>query len=226
MRQDSGAYPQKVLTVNDTQETEQRGKTPSGSPEAKKTDPQQAKKKSTSIEAQSWKRRIVKWLAVSAVVLMALFFSVRWVGTTTYRGTVQRVYEKGAEYRVEFAELGGSVRVVGNSEIRFPYLKVNTADVHAELNRLSETGDIIDIRVWGLRQAWFDMFPNVVDIEFVRSDSDRRRAKAEKIADEVMKALTKREVLKGGEDVRADVIGAIEKGMRAPEIVEKTQDKK
>ncbi len=168
---------------------------------------------------RSLRSRILTALALFFGLLLLLFFAYRWAGTSTYRGTVQRVYEKGLEYRVEFTTLEGEVRVIGNAEIRFPYFKLDTADVHANLNRLSLTGDVVDLKVWGFRQAWFDMFPNVVDVTFVRSDSDRNRARAERIADAVIEKLSSKGILKGGEGLRPDIIEAVEGAIQSPVVV-------
>lgn len=138
------------------------------------------------------------------------------MGTTTYRGKVQRVYEKGIEYRVEFADLEGEVHVIGNQEITFPYIKMDTADLHAALNRMSATGDIVDLRVWGFRQAWFSMFPNAIDVEFVRTDAEQLEARAGRIADEVLEELRGKSVLKGGDKVRPMVLDAVKRGMKVP----------
>lgn len=151
---------------------------------------------STETQPKSVKRFLIKWSLILVAVLLCSFFLYRAAGTSRYQGTVQRVYEKEAEYRVEFAELSGKVRVIGNSEVRFPYFKTNTADLHAELNRLATTGDIVEIRVWGFRHSWFSMFPNVINVKFVYSAKKRAEEKAEAIADAVMAALANRDALK------------------------------
>ncbi len=165
---------------------------------------------------RSWKARIITWLVLLLLFLLLAFFFIRWAGTTTYRGKVQRVYEKGIEYRVEFADLEGRVHVIGNEEIKFPYIKMDTADLHAALNRLSTTGDIVDLRVWGFRQAWFSMFPNAIDVEFVRSDAEQLSARAGRITDEVLEELRLKGVLKGGDEVRPMVLNAVKRGMKVP----------
>jgi hypothetical protein len=170
----------------------------------------------------SWKQRILVSLFLFVFACVLGVFLIRWIGSTTLRGTIQRTYEKQAEYRVEFAELDGTIHVVGNQEIHFPFFKVDTADVQAELNHMKHTGDVVDLKVWGLRIPWFSLFPNVVDLTFVRSDSDRRRAEASRIADEVLEALRQRGILKGGDDVRDDVIQAIERGLEKPNKDTKT----
>jgi hypothetical protein len=143
-------------------------------------------------------------------VLLACFVLYRWGGTSHYRGTVQRVYEKGAEYRVEFTQLSGKVRVIGNAEMRFPYFKTNTADLHAELNRLARTGDVVDIRVWGFRQSWLSMFPNVVDVNFVYSAEKRAHQHAEAVADAVIATLANRDALKNNDQAtRAAIVEAV-----------------
>lgn len=163
----------------------------------------------------SWKRRFLIWFSLLVFAFGLAFLTLRWAGSTTLRGTVQRVYEKEAEYRIEFTELDGTIHVVGNQEIHFPYFKVDTADVQAQLNRMSRTGDIIDIKVWGLRIPWFSVFPNIVDMEFIRSDSEQRKVQAERIADGVLAVLTQRGVLKGGESVREEVVQAVTRALES-----------
>jgi Protein of unknown function (DUF1523) len=165
---------------------------------------------------RSFKSRMLTRLALLTLFLMVAFFMIRWVGTSTYRGKVQRVYEQGIEYRVEFTDLDGGVHVIGNTEIKFPYFKLDTADLHAHLNRLSTTGDIVDIRVWGFRQSWFSIFPNAIDVTFVRSDTEQQEARAGRITDEVLQALSAKGVLKGGDEVRPAVLDAVKRGMKVP----------
>lgn len=161
-------------------------------------------------QKRSFKRSFLKWSAVVLACLMVAFFFYRWAGTSHYKGTIQRVYEKEAEYRVEFTDLEGRVRVVGNRESRFPYFKVETADLHAELNRLANTGDLVEITVWGFRQAWFSMFPNVIEVEFLQSRKERERKRAERVAEAVLDVLTQRDALKKADDAtREAVIDAV-----------------
>lgn len=155
-------------------------------------------------------RFALKWLAIVVALTLLGLFLYRSAGTSTYRGTVQRVYEKQAEYRVEFAELDGNVHVVGNDEARFPYFKTNTADLHAKLNQLSRSGDIVDLKVWGFRHSWLSMFPNVVGVTHVQSASARQLARAEQIADAVISTLANRDALKKrDEDTRQAVVEAV-----------------
>lgn len=160
-----------------------------------------------------WKWRALFWLFLLSSVCFCALMALRWAGSTELRGTVERVYEKQAEYRVEFTELDGTVHVVGNQEIHFPFFKVDTADVQAELNRLARTKDIVDLKIWGLRIPWFSLFPNIVDVEFVRSDSDRRRAQATEITEAVLRTLRNQGIIRGGEDVREALIKTIEESL-------------
>lgn len=153
-----------------------------------------------------FKKRASTWLIGVVVLLFVAFFTYRWAGTSTYRGTVQRVYEKENEFRAEIVDLEGQVHVVGNKEITFPYFKLDTADLHADLNRLSKTRDVVDVKVWGFRFTWFSVFPNVIETEFVMSRQDRDRKRAERIADAVLESLRNKGLLKGGEGVRDDVV--------------------
>src|SRR5690606_19624196 len=167
-----------------------------------------------TVRKVSFKRRLVLWLVLLTAFCLLGLMAVRWAGSTTLRGTVERVYEKQAEYRVEFTELDGTVHVVGNQEIHFPFFKVDTADVQARLNRLAKTKDVVDLKIWGLRIAWFSLFPNIVDIDFVRSDSERRRAQASDITEAVIQSLKKQGVLRGGEGVRDELLKAVEETLK------------
>lgn len=173
----------------------------------------------------SFKRSAGKWVLIIGGAILLCLLLYRWIGTSVYRGTVQRVYEKESEYRVEFVDLDGNVLVTGNSEIRFPYFKIDTADLHAELNRLALTKDVIDARVWGYRMAWFDMFPNLIEVEFVRSNAARKRAQAEVMTDLVIAQLVKEGAVKDGSDVRSGLVSVIERALLNPPSDAKSFDK-
>lgn len=143
------------------------------------------------------------------LVLLAILFAYRFAGTRSYVGTVQRVYEKEGEFRVEFRDKDGTVLVAGNQDMKFPYVKLDSADLHANLHRFAQTGDLVKAKVWGFRLEWFSVFPNVVDAEFAESKKDRTRKRAEKLADAAIRALTDKGILKGGDGVRDDVVQAI-----------------
>jgi len=164
-------------------------------------------------QPRSWKRFFIKWAILLGFFLTSAFFAYRWLGTSTHRGSVERVYETNAEYRVEFVSLDGEVYVFGNKDTSFPYLKMDTADLHAELNGLAKSGAIVDVRVWGFRQSWFSLFPNVVDAKHVRSASARRRIESTVIAEEVLAELRTADLVEEGDDVRRRVISAVEKGI-------------
>jgi hypothetical protein len=174
---------------------------------------------SGAAEQKSLKRRFGKWLAIALVAAVALFMLYRFAGTSVHRATVQRVYEEDSVYRVEYVETDGTVHVAQNSEIIFPNFKLDTADVHAELNRLADTKDIVDLKLWGFRFSWFSVFPNVVDIEFVKSSGERRRQQAERLADVVVARLTERGVLKPGDAVREELVRALEAALAEPPAV-------
>lgn len=177
------------------------------------------RKDSTGEKKGSTKRFLIKWSLIVGAVLVLGFFVYRGLGTTHYRGTVQRVYEQQDEYRVEFVDSEGKVHVAANREIRFPYFKLDTADLHAELNRYSQTHDIVEARVWGFRFSWISMFPNVIEVAFVRSNADTERMRAENAADAVIAQLKSEGILKGGEHVRPGIVSAITEGLKKPVLV-------
>lgn len=164
----------------------------------------------------SFKRSAIKWVAIVGAALLFALLLYRWAGTSTVRGTVQRVYEKEAEYRVELVDLDGNVHVTGNSEIRFPYFKLDTADLHAELNRLALTKDVVDAKVWGFRMSWFDAFPNLIEVEFVRSNAARTRAQAENLTDVVLAELVKEGAIQNGAELRPGLVSVIEQALLKP----------
>ena len=173
----------------------------------------------------SLKRSATKWVVIIGGALLLCTLLYRWAGTPVFRGTVQRVYEKESEYRVELVDLDGNVHVTSNVEISFPYFKLDTADLHAELNRLALTKDVIEARVWGFRLAWFDVFPNLIDVEFIRSNAARKRIQAEVMTDLVVAQLIKDGALKDGTEVRAGLVSVIERALLSPPSDAKLLDK-
>lgn len=143
------------------------------------------------------------------VLVIGILLAYRFAGTRTYVGTVQRVYEKEGEFRVELRDKDGTVLVAANEDMKFPYVKLDSADLHANLHRFAQTGDLVKAKVWGFRLEWFSVFPNVVDAEFAESKKDRTRKRAEKLADAVIHTLIDKGALKGGDGVRDDVVQAI-----------------
>lgn len=164
-------------------------------------------------QKKSFKRRLVTWFLVILGILFALFFLYRTLGSSEYRATVQRVYEKEGEYRVEFRDRDGKVHVAGNHDMNFPYVKVDSADLHAELHHFAQKGDTVKVKIWGFRLAWFSVFPNVISAEFAESRAERTRKQAEQIADAVLRKLLDKGVLKGGDGLREDVIQAVEESL-------------
>jgi hypothetical protein len=153
---------------------------------------------------------------ILTAILLAGFFSYRWLGTSTLRGHVQRVYEKDAAYKIEFVELSGDVSVVENTPIRFPHFKLETADLQAELHHLSESGDIVDLKVWGPRLSWLDIFPNAIESEFVRSNEERKKEQVERVTNHVVNELIDQGVLtrgEGAEKVRPGLKKAISESL-------------
>lgn len=162
---------------------------------------------------RSFKQRAVIWMCGFVALLIFLFFAYQWAGTSVYRGTVQRVYEQGTDYRAEIVDLEGNVHVVGNEEIKFPYFKLDTADVHAQLNRFSQTRDLVEVTVWGFRMSWFSTFPNLIEARFVMSKSDRDRKRAERVAEAVLKALADRNLVKGDDAAKSAIQQAVQESL-------------
>lgn len=165
----------------------------------------------------SFGKRLRNYALMGTAVLVALFFLYRWAGTSHDRGVVQRVYEKDSIFRVEYVDLDGTVHVAENRDVMLPYVKFDTADLHAELSRMATTKDVVDLTVWGFRFEWFSVFPNVVGVEFVRSAADRQRLRAEQLADVTLGILRDKGLLKGGEGVRGELVEGLEKALAIPE---------
>ncbi len=148
--------------------------------------------------------------------LVLLFFVIRWLGTSTLTGTIQKVYDNAPEYRIEFAELDGDTHVLGNQNLAFPYFKTDADDLHAELNRMALEGNVIALRVWGYRGTWLGFFPNVIAFELIESGEERLRRRAERIADAVIASLKNRGALRPEVDARPLVIEAVERAEAQP----------
>lgn len=173
-----------------------------------RTSPVPADEKSNE-KGLNWKQKLLRWTLLVFGVLLLLFFLFRWTGTSHHRGTVERVYEKGHEYRVEFWDESGKVHVVGNEDLRFPYLKLNTADLHAQLNRLAKTGDLVELKVWGFRYTWLSMFPNAISVQTLESGRARAERRAGDLAEAIEAELKNRGALKEGAEVREAIVEAI-----------------
>lgn len=145
-----------------------------------------------------FKKRLLRFFLLLATALVLCFFAYRWIGTSTIRGSVQRVYEKDAAYKVEFVAESGDVHVMENTPMRFPHFKLETADLQATLHRLAQTGDVVDLEVWGTRLSWLDVFPNVVDSKLVRSNEEGRANQALEVTDAVIDELIDQGVLERG----------------------------
>lgn len=157
--------------------------------------------------------KLARFLLIVAAILIALAIAYRLAGTRSYIGVVQRVYEKEGEYRVELRDREGQVFVAKNIDMKFPYFKLNSADLHANLHRFAQTGDFVKAKIWGFRLEWFSMFPNVVDVAFAESKKDRTRKRAERVADAAIQVLTDQGILKGGDGVRDDLVRAVSEAL-------------
>ena len=164
----------------------------------------------------SFKRALIKWLLLLLAALMTLFFVYRWAGTNQAVGTVQRVYESHAEYRIEFADEDGEVTVIGNNDIQFPYVKLDAADLHAELHRLAESGDTVRLTIWGFRQSWLSMFPNLLDIEILSTKEEKIAARAEQLKKEILQMMKRKGVLPEQEGFQEDLQRTLEEGLAKP----------
>lgn len=154
-------------------------------------------------------KKLKRLAIIAPLVSLALILGYRFAGTRTFTGVVQRVYEKEGEYRVELRDPRGEVLVAANHDMKFPYFKLNSADVHANLHHFAQTGDLVKTEIWGFRMEWFSVFPNVVDVTFLESKRDRTRKRAERVADAALRVLVDKGILKGGDGVRDDLIEAV-----------------
>jgi len=161
------------------------------------------KKRST---ASSVKRGL--WITLGAILFLLLAY--RWLGTSTVRSTVQRVYEDQGEFRAELVEPGGKVLVIGNHDMYFPHFKLDSADQQARLHNLSLSQDTAEVTVWGFRLTWFSVFPNVVDVEMVQTNLERRHALASRLAAAALEELRKKGAVQGGAGLQDDTAKAIE----------------
>jgi len=182
-----------------------------------------APKNTESNKTSSFGAKLKKWGAVLVLSLVALFFLFRWGGTSTYEGTIQRVYEKTSDYRVEMLTEDGEVRVFSNREIRFPYLKFDTADLQGAFSNHQRSGDVVRVKVWGFRSAMFSWFPNVLRVDVIAAAEGRNKALAKAIAKEVLTVLTQEQALKpeattteGATDLLPTLEAAIEMHLSNP----------
>jgi hypothetical protein len=153
---------------------------------------------------------VKRGLLITIAVIAFLLLAYRWIGTSDVRSTVQRVYEDQGEFRAELVEPGGKVLVVGNHDMYFPHFKLDSADQQARLHNLSLSQDTAEVTVWGFRLSWFSVFPNVVDVEMVQTNVERRRALANRLAGAVLEELRKKGAVQPGAGLQADTAKAIE----------------
>lgn len=168
---------------------------------------------------RTFKQKALRFFLIVFGSLLLAFLLYRWTGTSVLRGHVQRVYEKGDGYKVEFVEESGEVSVLENTPIRFPHFKLETADLQAELHHFSETGDIIELKVWGLRLAWLEYYPNAIEAEFIHSNEDRKKAQVEALTEGVLNELIDQGVVTRGpqvDKVRPGLEAAISRGLADP----------
>jgi len=154
-------------------------------------------------------RRLLFKMTLILVGCAGLFLTLRWIGTSHFKGTVLKVYETGPEFRLEFAADDGDTYVLGNQNLGFPYFKTDAQELHAKLRRFSRQRDVVTIKVWGYRGAWLGFYPNVIEAEFAESSEQRARRKAEQMADAVITVLHNRGALSDDAEVREDIIKAI-----------------
>ena len=164
----------------------------------------------------SFKRGLLKWIALLLIAAGVLFMSYRWAGTNEYIGTVQRVYESQSDYRIEFAEESGEVIVVGNNDIQFPYVKLDSADLHAELHRLAESGDTVSLSIWGFRQSWLSVFPNVLDIEILSTKKEKIAARAAQLNEAIVEMMRRKGVLPEQDGFKEDLQRSLEETLAQP----------
>lgn len=190
-------------TVSDTEPTTPRVANPTGA-ELDKSKPD----KPLAKRARNW--------GILAVVLVAVgLWGYRWAGTGMHEGVVQRVYEKEGSMRVELEMTSGEVRVFENHDQGFPYFKRDAADMQAMLHRMARSGDLVQVTTWGFRSSLASAFPNVVKLELRESAIERRRARAERVADSVLRTLSQKNALSADpKQVREDVVQAVERGLK------------
>lgn len=154
--------------------------------------------------APGFMTRVRRWTFGFLFLVLGGVVLARYVPSSTYEGQVQRVYEKALEYRVEFVTSDGEVRVFNNLEQRFPYLKFDTADLQANLERFQREGDTIRITVWGIRSAMLSSFPNVVGVERLRSGSSVREARNARVTAAVLSELRAMQLVPVGRDAEVE----------------------
>jgi hypothetical protein len=149
-------------------------------------------------------------LLITFGLLVAVLLAYRWIGTSDVRAVVQRVYEDQGQFRAELVEPDGKVLVIGNHDMYFPHFKLDSADQQARLHNLAVSQDTAQVTVWGFRLSWFSVFPNVVEVEMVQTNVERRHALANRLAGAVLEELRKKGAVPSGAGLHADVAKAIE----------------
>ena len=92
------------------------------------------------------------------------------------------------------------------------------ADQQAKLHNLAVSQDTALVTVWGFRLSWFSVFPNVVDVEMVQTNVERRRALANRLAGAVLEELRKKGAVQSGAGLHEDTAKAIEAVLAEQEI--------
>lgn len=203
-RQPDGGAPPPVGTTNDSSTSSEAGR----------------------VSRVPFGKRLLRWTLAMLVSVVLLAFSYRWAGTTTLRGSVQRVYEKEAHYRVEFIESSGEVHVLENEVTTFPYFKSDSADLQAALHRYARTGDIVDVKAWGFRASFLSVFPNIVEVDFVRSGAERQEARTRLVTQAVIDELIDQGIVRRGEEserMRQGLERAIETAQHESSPTDETQ---
>lgn len=159
---------------------------------------------------RSFASTLKRGLLITVAALLVLYLGYRWLGTAEVRATIQRVYEDQGEFRVELVQTDGQVLVAANRDMYFPHFKLDSADQQAKLHNLAVSQDTARVKVWGFRLSWFSVFPNVVDVEMVQTNVERRRALASKLATAVLDELRKKGVVQGGANLHDDTAKVIE----------------
>lgn len=171
---------------------------------------EEQKNATATTEKRSFASTLKRGLLITVGALLVLYVGYRWIGTSDVRATIQRVYEDQGEFRVELVQADGTVLVAANHDMYFPHFKLDSADQQAKLHNLAVSQDTALVTVWGFRLSWFSVFPNVVEVEMVQANVERRRALAAKLATAVLDELRKKGVVQGGANLQDDTAKAIE----------------
>lgn len=161
-------------------------------------------------QKRGFARNLKRGVLITLGALLLLFLAYRWLGTSDVRAVVQRVYEDQGEFRAELVQPDGKVLVVANSDMYFPHFKLDSADQQAQLHNLAVSQDSALVTVWGFRLSWFSVFPNVVEVEMVQTNVERRKALADRLAKAVLDELRRKGAVQAGAGLHEDTVKAIE----------------